>query len=79
MNISNARQLLCFLLLAGTSYAWAADPAGTKCGDLLKMHRRREAVKGKVLGIDNAGAADGVRGDIVRYADTRAGKLRDVQ
>ena len=37
MNISNARKLLSFFLLAGGSYAWAADPAGTKCGDLLNM------------------------------------------
>jgi hypothetical protein len=37
MNISTARQFLTFFLLAGASYAWAADPAGTKCGDLLKM------------------------------------------
>ena len=37
MNISNARKLLSFFLLAGGSYAWAADPAGTKCGDLFNM------------------------------------------
>jgi hypothetical protein len=37
MNISNAREFLSIFLLAGASYAWATDPAGTKCGDLLNM------------------------------------------
>jgi hypothetical protein len=44
MNISNARAFLCFFLVAGASYAWATDPAGTKCGDLLNLQIDNAAI-----------------------------------
>jgi hypothetical protein len=38
MGMTTASKLLsACLILAGTSYAWAAEQAGVKCGELLKM------------------------------------------